>query len=335
MPNNAGQFKQMLFRTAGLSQSVVDAAWPEWWSDAAEGSASAQAELRFSVARKLGLDARTLLGDSEPRFIWDDSAKYKNFTGDARTEGPAITAFGTSVGRILCSGTAGVDFSLRGMSAEALRQMTLSNRPFVGLVDLLSIVWACGVPVVHLRVYPLSVKRMCAMSVSVGSRFAILLAKDAMYPPSSIFHLAHEIGHIALGHVAPGSAVIDMDGPEERGHSSDSEEREADRFALELLTGSPDFELVKVGRGDGATALANAALSSAEQNGIEPGVLALCYGHATGDWSTANGALKQIYNAPKPVWREINAIANEFLDWDELGDDNGAFVRAIMGGEIG
>ena len=45
----------------------VDAVWPAWWSDEAEGSPSAQTELRFGVSRRLGIDPRSLLGaDEEP-----------------------------------------------------------------------------------------------------------------------------------------------------------------------------------------------------------------------------------------------------------------------------
>ena len=39
----------------GLSDAAINAAWPEWWSEAAEPSPSASLDLRFSLARKLGL----------------------------------------------------------------------------------------------------------------------------------------------------------------------------------------------------------------------------------------------------------------------------------------
>ena len=54
----------------GLSGPAINAAWPRWWSEAAEASSSARAELRFSLARKLGLDPSSLLDESaEPRFV--------------------------------------------------------------------------------------------------------------------------------------------------------------------------------------------------------------------------------------------------------------------------
>lgn len=48
-------------RATGLTARVVDAAWPAWWSEEAEDSASAMAELQFTLARKLGMSPSSLL----------------------------------------------------------------------------------------------------------------------------------------------------------------------------------------------------------------------------------------------------------------------------------
>ena len=82
MTESAADFKTRLIQSTGLSQSAVAAAWPEWWSKDAESSPSANVELRFSLARKLGLDPRSLIADeAEPLFVWDDAARFKGFTG--------------------------------------------------------------------------------------------------------------------------------------------------------------------------------------------------------------------------------------------------------------
>lgn len=331
LADNAQHFKTRLSQTAGLSDSAISAAWPDWWSDAADASPSAVAELRFSVARKLGLDPRSLLEAEQPRFVWDDSAKYKHFTGDAERERPAITAFGTSVGRMLVKATPAF-VPIEGLEAEGLRRSILSNKPFIGLVDLLAFLWGIGVPVIHLRVFPLVAKRMCAMAVRVQTRYAILLAKDSQYPASIAFHLAHEIGHIALGHIDQNSALVDMEDPNEAAGDKDEEEVAADRFALHLLTGNPHFRVGKDGEGNSAKQLASQALTIGPQNGIEPGMLALCYGHETAEWDVVQSALTRIYSSPLPAWSVTNSIANKQLSWEELGDENASFIHAVMGG---
>jgi len=327
--NTADRFRLRLAKSTGLSDSAISAAWPEWWSDAADASPSAQAELRFSLARNLGLDPLTVLDDQAPQFIWDDSAKYKNFKGDEQRDKPAITAFGKSLARMLVK-SVGLTMSLEGITATELRELILKNNQYVGLVELLATMWGVGVPVLHLRVYPLAAKRMSAMVTGFKDRYAILLAKDSTYPASIAFYLAHEIGHIACGHVQPGSALLDM---EDAGvdDEQDEEETEADRFALELLTGDPGFEVQKQGVGFNARELANGALSHGQKARIEPGTIAVCYGYATGEWAVVQNAMKHIYTNSAPAWEAVNRIAASEMKWDDLSDENVHFLKAVMG----
>ncbi|MYM22880.1 ImmA/IrrE family metallo-endopeptidase [Duganella sp. FT135W] len=329
MANNADEFRIRLAKSTGLTDSAIRAAWPEWWSEAADASPSAQAELRFSLARNLGLDPVTVLDDQFPKFIWDDSAKYKSFKGDDERDKPAITAFGKSVTRMLVKSVAQAR-PLVGMPASQLRQSILRNNQYVGLIELLATLWAVGVPVLHLRVFPLPAKRMSAMATSFQDRHAILLAKDSTYPAAIAFNVAHEIGHIACGHVTAGSALIDMDHdgvPQEQ----DGEELEADKYALELLTGDPEFQIEKQGQGRSARDLAKQVLAAGPEMRIEPGTMALCYGFATGEWPTAQGALGHIYDNAIPAWEVVNKIAMQQMDWTKLSDESTHFLKAVMG----
>src|SRR5258708_31770465 len=89
-------------RQVGLSDPAVVAAWPTWWSEDADASPSAVSELRFSIARKLGLDPRSLLDSSDgPKFLWRDEARFKHLTGESESELSAITSFGTALAGIL------------------------------------------------------------------------------------------------------------------------------------------------------------------------------------------------------------------------------------------
>ena len=95
------RFRTRLKRV-GLSDSAINAAWPDWWSDDADPSSSARLELRFSVARKLGLDARSVLDEEGvPRFIWKDEARFKHLSGETDLERAAISSFGRSIGALL------------------------------------------------------------------------------------------------------------------------------------------------------------------------------------------------------------------------------------------
>ena len=317
-------------RSLGISEAAIEAAWPEWWSEAAEPSISAKSELRFSLARKLGLDPKSLLED-EPRFVWNDEAKFKRLTTETEQERAAIVSFGASVGRILLSATPGT-VSLQ-KDPSVYRDLILTRSPYVALPDLLALCWSLGVPTIYLRVFPLRAKRMSAMVVRVGERFAILLAKDANYPSPIAFYLAHELGHAALGHIENNAAVVEL-GDTLVEQSGDVEEIQADRYALELLTGmaAPMFEAK--GSRFNAPAIANVAVNSAAELRIEPGTIALCFGHSTGAWQRVFSALRMIYVSPNAVWKDVNRVAFSQLDWPALSDDSASFLRTLMGGEF-
>lgn len=323
--------RKRLTESMGLDKSAIEAAWPDWWTDEAESSLSAQAELRFSLARKLGLDPTSLLDNDEPRWFWNDTAKFKNFRGDIDRDQPAINSFGTSIARLLLQSTP-VGVGLAGQTAQTLRQAILRNTGSVQLVDLISLLWAVGIPVIHLRVYPLSAKRMCAMAVRTGDRYSILLARDSSLPSSTAFHLAHEIGHIVLGHLDVNGAIVDMEDPGGDDAGRDEEELAADAFALELMTGEPKLAVMPAANYFTAQSLAKDAINAAPHVLIEPGMLVLCFGYSTKRWDVANAALKIIYSSPTPVWQEVNRVAHDQLDWSSLPEDASFYLKAILGG---
>jgi hypothetical protein len=313
-------------RRAGLSDQAVDAAWPLWWSDAASESGSARAELRFTLARRLGLSPQSLSGD-RVEFVWKD-ARFKNLSKEDEQQQAALSSFGIAIGRSLIKGTPSGP-NLLGMEADKLRQAILANRAFVDFSGLLALCWGLGVPVVHLRVFPLSSKGMHAMVVKIDDRYAILLGRDAQYPAPIAFTLAHEIGHVSLGHLQKNDAFIDMEDPAEASES-DKEEREADQFSLQLLTGQAEPDIQTNIDSFGALQLAKAVLDVGPTRGIEPGTLALCLAYRTSKWPVANASLKHIYEAAKPVWQEVNSIANKELNWSALGEDASDYLHAVM-----
>jgi len=328
--NNAGRLRERL-RSIGLSDPAIEAAWPVWWSDDADASASAKVELRFSVARKLGLDPHSLLDDdAQPRFVWRDEARFKHLSGEGQLERSAITSFGTALGTYLIAATKSKPLEIQ-YDSKALRDAILHEQPYVRLVDLLALCWSLGIPTIHLRVFPLVRKRMSAMSVRVGERSAIMLGKDSSYPPHVAFYLAHELAHIALGHLSEEPMVVDFEMEEPTAADDDAEENTADEFALELLTGlSKPIVLPKEHRYS-ARELARVAQGAAAELGIEPGTLALCFGFSTKDWATANAAIRQIYSEPRPVWAEVNRIAASQLALDLISDDARSYLSVVLG----
>ena len=293
-------------RAAGLSSKVIKAAWPSWWSDELSANPSGRAELRFALARRLGVSPRGLLGE-RVEFVWNDDAKFKHLTAEDEPQRSALTSFGMTIGRMLIRATP-VAGSADGLDALILREAILADRPWVDLPSLLGMCWSLGIPVIHLRIFPLEAKSMHAMVVESEGRFAILLGKDAAYPAPVAFTLAHELGHALLGHLSGAQALVDLKDPA-LARDGDEQEEEADRFALTMLTGQPAPSFTFGKSAFNAPTLAKSAMDTGAARRIEPGTLALCVGHERRTWPVAMSSLQFIYPQKAPVWRFVNATA--------------------------
>jgi hypothetical protein len=323
-------------RQLGLSTAALNAAWPRWWNDDADNSESARVDLRFSLARNLGLDPRSLFDDQgQPRFVWREQALFKHLTASDTHELQAITSFGKALGALLVGATRPFP-GTTDASPAALRTSILgATRPYVGLADLLSLSWSVGIPVAHVRVFPADQKRMAAMTVRIRDRFAILLAKDADYPPQIAFYLGHELGHIFRSHLSgDDDVIVDFDESDPTVGGEDEQEIEADRFALELLTGEPEPRVLGTTHNPSGRSLARAAVGAGPELGIEPGTLALCFGYGTGNWPAAMRSLPYIYDGAKPVWNEVNRVARAELNPDELPRDGLDYLDAVLGASL-
>lgn len=314
-------------RAAGLSAAAVEAAWPEWWSDQAESSVSAKAELRLAVARNLGLAPKALIGERVD-FVWRDRARFKHLRAQDELPVAALNSFGVSVGRSLIEAT-DRNGDLLGLSARELRALLLSmGQP--DLRGLLTVCWAIGVPVAHLKVWPLAQKAMHAMVIGQGGRHAILFSREASYPAMVAFTLAHEIGHIALGHVPADNILVDAEDPASA-VERDDEEVAADRYALEVLMGAAEPDIRINFDTFNYVELAEAVLRAGPEYGIDPGTLALAVAHRRNAWPVAMAAMRVIQPKPVVVSDLVNMVASTQLDLERLGSDSAVFIRRTLG----
>ena len=180
-----------------------------------------------------------------------------------------------------------------------------------------------------MRLFPLSQKRMQATTVRIRDRVAILVGRESKFQAQIAYVVAHEIGHLLLGHLQASTALLEMEDPL-RVDSPDEEEVAADRFALELLTGRPDIEVESNSASFTATQLAAAATVASANTKLIPGVLALCLGHATGRWRQAIGAQKVLPPGEQDIGGHLNQLAENQLDWTELSLESQDYLRRIL-----
>jgi hypothetical protein len=314
----------------GLSGYAIRAAWPDWWSDFLDGSSSARVALRLSLARNLGIEAASLLDEaSQPTFIWRDQAHLKNVTIEELRELEAIVSFGKALSSILiCASPPAQKRTLP--SAARLRQVILRKQPYVSVFDLASICRFISIPVVYLRIFPWPQMRMAAMTVRTELGGAMMLGKETDFPAPLAFCIAHQLAHIALGHVQAREAIVDFD-TNELNPVDDAEERAANEYALELLTGQTSPIVLPGAQWHTAERLAEEAIRASTELRVEPGILALCSGYATGDRQGADSAMGSIYADPKPAWMEINRLARINLRMDAVTADSRSYLEYVLG----
>lgn len=313
-------------RAVGLPKEALDVL-PEWWEDAVE-SAFGMHEIRGFVAKHFGLEIGP---DGLLRRGVLPQACFKTRNG---TEIDKIANARSFAAAVASSVAAAVKPELRWSgfpSANVLRQAALdTGRPWIDLSDLLDICWRHGAPVVFLPALPVNSPKMDGMVVYCGERPVILVTtKRAEVPAVMQFILAHEMGHLACDHIARGSALVDEKVSVE-GEVDDEQEKDANRYAVDLLSGGINIRLPRLIR---AEELARAANEYGARNQIEPGhvVMNAVKNTQVGDkapWALGIKALSCLPDRTSPVICCRDAIRAN-IDTDALSDDSYEFLERL------
>lgn len=265
------------------------------------------------------------------------SASFKHSSLQAPAEEEMLTAFAQSLGQMIIQATR-APYSAPP-DASAIRNAVLESEPFVSLGSLLSLCWGIGVPVVYQGVFPLTAKRMDAMTVSVADRPVILLARRTSFPAFLAFVIAHELGHIALGHVGRDQTLADFSsaalfGEDEPGYfpRDDGEEAAANSFAFELLTGDPSFSVRADRHEFNGAQVAAAVDEAAAQYNVDPGIIALALGYESGEWPAVYGGLKRLGLHQPDLPSRVNEVAFHQLEIENLSPDGADFLARMLAG---
>ena len=303
---------------------------PDWWSDSDAEIPFNRALAEASIARYLKLSFEELTDPSAtlsvPPLV-PIRLKCAIETTDAAAVRPAIQV-AQRLAEILARSLTDVPPFVGPQRLREIHGRLRETTPIITLDVLAEICWSNGIVVAHMARLPKveGFRKFEGLAMFVGERPVILLADPSDIPPWQAFHLAHELGHVALEHVSPGSAVL-ADGELDR-VVEDDVETAANQFACETLTGMPKLTFDAV-FGMTAPKLAAAATSYGEKNGVDPGVVTLIYGRCANRWGAAFEALKHLglRHGAKDIIR--NALASR-LDWDELHESQQHFLEQLV-----
>jgi hypothetical protein len=204
------------------------------------------------------------------------------------------------------------------------RAEVLANRDFVDLDALLDFAWHNGIIVLHLAQLPKHTRKFSGMALFCGERPVIVLGSGHESPAWVAYHVAHELGHVLLGHVTPNSQPI-VDRDIEKVDKAE-DEIAADRYACAFLTGDPEPTASPI-HGLNAHRLVALSQKLAEKHRVDPGVIALVYGRNAGRMPVAQIALKMMGRDQGAKSRIASALHQRLQD--DLPESTERFVSML------
>ncbi len=308
-----------------LREQKFDAAFvrkyilPEWWEDKLAEIPANRQYAEAVISRQLGIEMSSLRDKDAPlKFRPAAQFKLKSRGGATASDLRVARILGERIAKIAAS-TLETKPDLGDLDASSIRQTILaSGAKWVGFHELLDFCWSIGIPVVHLCAkLPTGNKKPDAMAVWTEERPVIVIASGKTHPAWHIFIIAHELGHIALGHLSQGEVSIDSAVEFDSGVR---EEAEANAFAVELLSGDPDLRFSPPPRRINARGLAAVAVSIGEKLCIDPGFLMLSYSRSQAFYPLAQAGLKVLSSEANAC--RLYQQPYELLSIDEMTEDN-------------
>lgn len=323
----------------GLPQTYVrKLALPDWWDKDFEQTSGSVTEAAAYISRRLNLNFDSLLcQDSLPVFDHAYQPKFKVQKGNHDEQLMVAYALAIRVAEIVAYGTLCPYQPIDQSTVQDIRETITQKYGQVTLEGLLTWCWDRGIPVIHFNEYP-SVRKFHGMAAYCHSeetsrhlsRPVIVISLQHLSPSKLLFILAHELGHLFCGHIGSDSFLIDE---KVNLSSDDQEETEANKFAVELLTGKADTQYHTPNCLFGPQLVKYAQRVSSE-NHVAPGVVANNYGWSMEQknskcWGAVTQALKALekgLDAPTV----INQFLTQNIEWDRLSDDNQEYLKVAL-----
>jgi hypothetical protein len=317
----------------GLKKSQVRAILPAWWDDEAAATEAGFWELALLLARRFSLDARELAsGVIRPTGAVKGLAFKHRSTHKPEDLKPTSLIASSLAQAVLAAMPPAQPVRIE---AATLRAQLLRNRQSVGFEELLDHCWISGVPVVPLPNLPVGLRKMDGAALSVGDRPVIILSRKQESRAWMSFILAHELGHYCCGHLLTDSGIVDIALKSSATYQAESEqdpqEREADRFALDLLGGPAVVEAIRDWSPRASSIdLAVLAREAAPKAHASAGHLVLRHAFNTKRWPEALGAL-QFLDEDFDAQAAITASLLRGINLELIAEDLRDHVSNIVG----
>lgn len=323
---------QRKIRNAGLPSALIrKAILPSWWNKEDESSPALCQSAYLEIAAKLGVAYAELLNTATPLCLEGSVRRVAFKTGNKNKTARQLSAsahIAFMLAKIVATAYANSrDYvAFKPHSASECRQSILTGSSWVSFKPLLAFCWRSGIPVVFWK--GVDGQAFDGIATSIDGVPVIVLGtmKNTAW---STFHLAHELGHVMLGHTEQGLLNLDQQISESNADSNKTESA-ANEFAATLLHGDNTFPDVDV-------AISPSELEKlAVRFQVSPATLLLgsCLkSPQTADFSRLNirlGKLKEVTDTRQTINELLmTKIGHDFEK--ELADWQHDFLEALIG----
>ena len=306
---------------------------PEWWEDKLAEVPANRALAEGRIAKHLDVPLKVLRDPRQPlSFALANRPRFKHNKGASPDELTAAALVANRAAGIATRYARDLPPFPGSYSVDVIRDEIIVGGNRVNLDSLLEYCWRKGIFVLHLKNLPDRSKKFDAMAMFCGQTPVIVLASGKDGPPWLAFHLAHDLAHVILKHVRPGSSPItDADLGEV---DEEADEQAANRFAKELLEGQVPPRVPPV-TGTTANRLADQARASEFcHRGLDSGSFVMAFafdahGRNENRWAVAQAALKALgLNAGGH--EKINDHVRKHLAHDEMPESSARFLEGVL-----
>ncbi|MEZ2226228.1 MAG: ImmA/IrrE family metallo-endopeptidase [Microcoleus sp.] len=308
-------------------QFVRDKVLPSWWNEELDNQPVAVLQGAGHIAQHLRLDLKSLLAENQkPQFQPLPHTKFK-YHQQSQTDLPDVAhQLASRVAEVVANAIK-LEFKPIPSDPDQVRSEIVAKHPQVNLYSLIHYCWQHGIVVIYFNNYPKKQRKITGMIQWQGDYPVIVLSSSHTNPALLAFHLAHELGHLALGHIEEG-ILIDDDIKQD---SDDQEEIDSNQFAVKLLVNSFDNFLGNQNFYN-AVQLKNKIIQRSKNDlTIDPCALALNYGWHNKTYFGLSRRCLNLIDDDKEGQKIINNFLQQHLNWDELSDDNADYLDRILG----
>jgi len=283
---------------AGVARDVIDRLI----------QAGSRVQVPALIGRAFDWTMDALASGTMPRPALAGPVQFKTTTHTGDPAASPLLTLGTTVAQIVRRHTDLVAAPGSIGDASGVRSEMVDSSGQLNLESMVDWMWDHGIPVIPLH----GKGGFCAAVLVVGGGPAVIVKETRDHVAYWMFDLAHELGHLALGHVHD-DGLVDVDALTPTGDASpDAQENAANEYALALLLDNAADLLGRVEAESRGSHLRfkGAVVTVARQANVNAGLLGVVaakaltqVGEPKDRWGSANN-LSLADGAPRPIVRE-------------------------------